>query len=73
MMTANVLIILMEERYGMYASPQWGTVLAANLPWLVLPAAVLARMAWRPHPFTERLGGSGEDRGGSPPSGLNSP
>ncbi|HEY3259273.1 MAG TPA: emopamil-binding family protein [Pseudonocardiaceae bacterium] len=52
-MTANVLIILMEERYGVHASPRWGAVLAANLPWLLLPAAVVTRMAWSAHPFTE--------------------
>jgi EXPERA (EXPanded EBP superfamily) len=52
-MTANVLIILMEERYGGHASPRWGIVLAANLPWLLLPAAVVARLARSAHPFTE--------------------
>ena len=52
-MTANVLIILMEERYGVHASPRWGVVLAANLPWLLLSAAVVLRMARSSHPFTE--------------------
>ena len=52
-MTANVLIILMEERYGVHATPRWGAVLAANLPWLLVPAAVVARMARSAHPFTE--------------------
>jgi hypothetical protein len=52
-MLANVLIILMEERYGVYATPRWGVVLAANLPWLLLPVAVVARVARSPYPFTE--------------------
>jgi hypothetical protein len=52
-MLANVLIILMEERYGTHATPRWGVVLAANLPWLLLPLAVVARMAVSPYPFTE--------------------
>ena len=52
LMTANVLIILMEERYGGHATPHWGMVLAANLPWLLFPLAMLVRMR-REHPFTE--------------------
>jgi len=52
-MLANVLIILMEERYGAYATPRWDIVLAANLPWLLMPVVVVARMARSPHPFTE--------------------
>ena len=51
MMTANVLIILMEERFGVWATPHFPAVLALNLPWLLLPWAVVARM-YRPHPFT---------------------
>lgn len=50
-MTANVLIILMEERYGVWATPHFGIVLALNLPWLLLPWAVILRMR-RPQPFT---------------------
>jgi hypothetical protein len=51
MMTANVLIILMEERYGVHATPHFGTVLALNAPWLLLPFAVIWRMRHE-HPFT---------------------
>jgi hypothetical protein len=54
LMTANVLIILMEERYGVWATPRFGIVLALNLPWLLLPAAVVWRMR-RDHPFTTRV------------------
>jgi hypothetical protein len=50
--TANVLIILMEERYGQWATPHFPFVLALNLPWLLLPFAVMWRMR-RDHPFTE--------------------
>ena len=51
LMLANVLIILMEERYGAWATPQFGIVLALNLPWLLLPAAMIWRMR-HDHPFT---------------------
>lgn len=51
LMTANVLIILMEERYGIWATPRFGIVLALNLPWLGFPAAMVWRMR-RDHPFT---------------------
>jgi hypothetical protein len=50
MMMANVLIILMEERYGVTPTPNFPLVLALNLPWLLLPLAVIARM-WRDRPF----------------------
>ncbi|HET6214086.1 MAG TPA: hypothetical protein VFE14_14575 [Micromonosporaceae bacterium] len=49
-MTANVLIILMEERYGVYATDHFGVVAALNLPWLLLPLTVIWRMR-RDHPF----------------------
>lgn len=50
-MLANVLIILMEERYGEFATDHFGFVLAVNLPWLLMPLAMIWRM--RPeHPFT---------------------
>jgi hypothetical protein len=44
MMVSNVLIILMEERYGVTASPHFGVVLAANLAWLLMPVAMIVRM-----------------------------
>ncbi len=50
-MSANVLILLMEERYGEYASPDFAVVAAANGPWLLLALATIARMV-RDHPFT---------------------
>jgi hypothetical protein len=53
-MLANVLIILMEERYGRWATDEFGFVLAVNLPWLLLPLATIWRMR-RDHPFTEAV------------------
>ncbi len=50
-MAANVLIILMEERFGEHATPHFRAVLALNTPWLLLPFAVICRMR-REHPFT---------------------
>jgi hypothetical protein len=50
-MCANVLIILMEERYGEWATPDFPLVLALNGPWLLLPFAVMWRMR-RDHPFS---------------------
>jgi hypothetical protein len=47
-MAANVLIILMEERYGVYATPHFGVVLGSNLPWLLMPAAMIWRMTRNP-------------------------
>ena len=53
-MLANVLIILMDERYGLTPTPNFAMVLAANALWLLAPFAVIARM-WRDHPFTRAL------------------
>jgi emopamil binding protein len=52
-MFANVTIILFEELRGAHASPRPGVVFAANLPWLLTPVLVVARMAWREHPFAK--------------------
>lgn len=56
MMLLDVTVILFEERAGPHATPQFGVVLLANLPWLLLPLAVIARMARSEHPFTEVAG-----------------
>lgn len=52
MMMANVLIILFEERAGDFATHHFRIVLGANLPWLLLPVAVIWRL-YHDHPFTE--------------------
>src|SRR5215813_4335591 len=50
MMLSNVLIILMDERYGVTPSPHFGLVVLANLPWLAFPIATIIRMR-RDQPF----------------------
>jgi hypothetical protein len=55
MMLSNVLIILMEERYGQWASPRFGLVLAVNLPWLLMPFAMMWRLRAQPFPRVERV------------------
>jgi EXPERA (EXPanded EBP superfamily) len=52
-MAANVLIILMEERYGRWATPHFGLILALNAPWLLMPLLTIWRMR-RPYPFAPR-------------------
>ncbi|HLW00270.1 MAG TPA: emopamil-binding family protein [Ktedonobacterales bacterium] len=52
-MMTNVIIILSEEIYGPHASPHLPLVLLANLPWLLLPIAVIARMFRHEFPFTK--------------------
>lgn len=52
-MFANVIIILFEEFLGAHATPRPGVVLAANLPWLVMPWLVVARLARHSHPFAK--------------------
>jgi hypothetical protein len=41
----------MEERFGQYATPHFPMVLALNVPWLLLPFAVMWRMR-HDHPFS---------------------
>jgi EXPERA (EXPanded EBP superfamily) len=50
LMLANVLILLMEERYGVTPAPNFPLVLALNLAWLLMPFAMMLRMR-REHPF----------------------
>ena len=51
MMMSNVLIILVEEFFGPYATPQPMVVLLLNLPWLLMPLYIIYRMGFNPHPF----------------------
>jgi hypothetical protein len=50
MMLSNVLIILMEERYGRFTNPDFPFVVAINLPWLLLPILMILRMRRDPFP-----------------------
>jgi len=50
-MLANVLIILMEERFGIHATDHFGVVLGANATWLLMPFAMIWRMR-HDKPFT---------------------
>lgn len=50
MVLSNVLIILMEERYGRFANPDFPFVVAVNLPWLLLPILMILRMRRDPFP-----------------------
>jgi hypothetical protein len=43
-MVANVLIILMDERYGVTPAPTFAIVVGANLAWLLTPFAMIWRM-----------------------------
>lgn len=52
-MMANVLIILMDERYGVTPAPNFLFVALLNLPWLAFPLLTIARM-WRDRPFERR-------------------
>ena len=67
-MMANVLIILMDERYGVTPAPNFWFVLALNLPWLLFPFAVIWRMR-RDTPFT----GPTDVRDGGPAPGGDQP
>ena len=51
-MFANVTIILFEELYGAHKTPRPGIVLAANLPWLLMPWLIVARLGLRDRPFS---------------------
>jgi hypothetical protein len=53
MMLSNVLIILMEERFGQHAAPHFGNVLLANLAWLVMPLLMIWRMRKQPFAVPE--------------------
>lgn len=51
MMFAGVFIVLGEEFAGPNATPHFHTVLALNLPFLLIPFLLVYRM-WTEHPFT---------------------
>jgi hypothetical protein len=55
---AIVLIILGEEMWGEHATPDRLFVLGDNLPWLLFPILVIARMYRSEHPFSVRAAGN---------------
>jgi hypothetical protein len=50
MMIMGVFVILVEEFWGQYPTPQRGIVLLLNAPWLLMPFYIIYRMS-RPQPF----------------------
>ena len=50
-MLTMVAVILGEEMFGEYATPELAIVLFANAFWGMFPLFVLCRMITRPHPF----------------------
>ena len=50
-MLTMVAVILGEEMFGEYATPELAVVLFANALWALVPIFVLYRMISRPHPF----------------------
>jgi hypothetical protein len=52
-MLTNVTIILGEETAGPFASPHLAIVYLENLPWLVFPILIIARMWRSATPFKE--------------------
>jgi hypothetical protein len=55
-MLTMVAVILGEELFGEYATPEPAIVLSANALWALFPIFVLYRMIPRPHPFTAAVG-----------------
>jgi hypothetical protein len=51
MLFTNVVIILGEELFGPVAAPQPWVVIALNLPWLLMPLYIVARMGRKADPF----------------------
>nr|BBH93594.1 hypothetical protein KTA_17930 [Thermogemmatispora argillosa] len=51
-MIEGVVMILSEEAFGVYRSPQLGVVFAANASWIIFPLLILFRMGLREHPFS---------------------
>ncbi len=51
----NVFIILFEEIFGSYPSPNIGMVFLANGLWYIMPIVIIARMWSSEKPFTEEV------------------
>jgi EXPERA (EXPanded EBP superfamily) len=71
-MMANVAMILFEERDGVYATSHFGMVLGANLPWGLLPVAVIVRLV-HDHPFTTTRSGAADCADAAPAVAPSAP
>jgi hypothetical protein len=58
MLFTNVVMIMSEEAWGVNASPHLAVVAALNLPWLLMPIALIARVWSSEHPFTREVPGT---------------
>lgn len=56
-----VCVILSEEYGGPHATPHFPIVLLLNLPWIMFPALIIARMWRSEHPFTRTAESSAPD------------
>jgi hypothetical protein len=54
MMFTGVIVILGEELAGPHATPHLPLVLGLNLPWLLVPLLLTARV-WQEHPFSRKV------------------
>jgi len=54
MMFTGVTVILGEELAGPHATPHLPLVLGLNLPWLLVPFLLTARL-WKEHPFSRKV------------------
>jgi hypothetical protein len=63
MLFTNVFIILFDELKGIHATPAPAVVVAANAPWLVIPAVVIWRVARRPLLFAREAAGAASSEG----------
>jgi len=54
MMFTGVIVILGEEMAGPHATPNLPLVLGLNLPWLLVPLLLTARL-WKEHPFSGKV------------------
>jgi EXPERA (EXPanded EBP superfamily) len=70
MMMSNVLIILLDERYGVTPAPNFTLVVGFNLPWLLLPLAVIWRMR-RDHPFSRPVAAPAAEPASAPPESVS--
>ena len=51
-MISGVIMILSEEAFGQFRTPQLALVVAANASWIIFPLLLLFRMGLTEHPFT---------------------